>query len=87
MKVGTIIKKNSYYDSVLLMQISSEASKIPGVIEAAVLMGTELNKDVLKEIGLLTEEAMNAGPNDLIIAIAAEDEDTIEKAVEAIEKC
>jgi len=81
-----IVEKNTYYDSVLLMQISSEASKVPGVEEAAVLMGTDLNKDILKELGLLTEEAKNAGPNDLIIAVVAENDESINKAIETIEQ-
>jgi succinyl-CoA synthetase alpha subunit len=54
------------------MLVARELGKLPGVRDAAVLMGTEANKGILKEAGLLTPEAEAAQPNDLIIAVSAE---------------
>ena len=38
------IKKNTYYDSVTLMLISGRLEAVDGVEEAAVMMGTDHNK-------------------------------------------
>ena len=38
-----IVAKDSYYDSVFLMLINKELKKIPGVKDAVVSMGTEMN--------------------------------------------
>ena len=40
------IRENAYYDSVTLMLISKDVSKIDGVEKALVGMGTELNKEL-----------------------------------------
>lgn len=47
-----IINRNTYYDSVSLMRITSEITKIPGVKKASICMGTELNKELLVDSGL-----------------------------------
>lgn len=77
----TIVKKNSYYDSVTLMSLSNDIYKLDGVKEAVVSMGTEMNKDLLKNVDLATEESNNAGENDLIIALETEDEAVFEQTL------
>jgi hypothetical protein len=49
-------------------------------------MGTEVNLELLKEIGLLSGEAEAAEPNDLVIAIEAESEDAVEEACRQAEE-
>jgi len=71
--------KESYYDSVLLMRLAGEAGKLPGVSNISVGMGTPLNKDTIQELGLLLPEGEKATPNDLIIALSAETDETAEK--------
>ena len=44
--VSLQIKPNTYYDSITLMIISKELKKVPGVKEALVGMGTDLNLDI-----------------------------------------
>ncbi len=56
MPTKIVIKKNTYFDSVSLMSISTKANKLPGVEQAFVAMATEMNKGVLKNLGLLTPE-------------------------------
>lgn len=73
MAVKTIIKLSEYHDSVSLMLVAQELARLPGVIDAAVVMATEANKAILKEAGLLTPEAAAASPNDLVIAVHAAD--------------
>lgn len=41
-------KKNTYFDSVSLMSVSTKANKLPGVEQAFIAMATEMNKGVLK---------------------------------------
>ncbi len=82
-----VVKKNTFYDSSILMRAASEAKeKIEGVIEVAALMATDLNKKFLADVGLLIGEAVNATPSDLVIAVEAENEEAANKAIEFIEK-
>ncbi|MBB6405741.1 acyl-CoA synthetase FdrA [Arthrobacter sp. AZCC_0090] len=69
MSVTAVIKKNSYFDSVSLMSISTKANGIDGVEQAFVAMATEMNKGVLKNLGLLTPELAEAGNGDLMIVV------------------
>ncbi len=77
MPTKIVIKKNTYFDSVSLMFVSTKANKLPGVEQAFVAMATEMNKGVLKNLGLLTPELAEAKNGDLMIVIkgdAAKDE-------------
>lgn len=82
----TIIKKDSYYDSVTLMSLSNKILDVEGVEDAVVSMGTAMNKDLLNNIEMATAESEAAGENDLIIAIKAEDESKYEKALAKVEE-
>ena len=73
MTVKTLVKRSEYHDSVTLMLVARELSKLPGVLDAAVIMATEANKALLKQSGLLTPEAQAATPNDLVIAVGTSD--------------
>lgn len=53
---------------------------------ASLGMATPANRDVLAAAGLLTDEASGAGPNDLIIAVDADDEEVVEQALLAAEE-
>jgi FdrA protein len=81
-----IIKKNSYFDSVSLMTISEKGKFFPGVLEIVVSMGTETNKQLLQDVGFLEAQLVEVGPNDLIIAIRAEDDMAINSAAKKIEE-
>ncbi|MGW9415282.1 hypothetical protein [Arthrobacter cupressi] len=69
MSVTAVIKKNSYFDSVSLMSISTKANGLDGVGQAFVAMATEMNKGVLQNLGLLTPELAEAGNGDLMIVV------------------
>ena len=71
MKIQSKVFSNLYQDSVSLMQISARISKLPGIHNASVVMGTPMNLEQLREAGLGTE--LRAGPNDLIIAVMGEE--------------
>ena len=72
-----IVRKDSYYDSVFLMLISTDVKKLPGIGEAVVAMGTEMNRDLIAGMGLSNPEISAATANDLIIAVDAESEDAV----------
>lgn len=70
----TLIKVSEYHDSVSLMALAQQLARLPGLNDAAVVMATEANKELLKQAGLLTEEAEAATPNDLVIAVSGDSE-------------
>ena len=73
MSVKIVVKKNTYFDSVSLMSISTRANKIDGVEQAFVAMATEMNKGVLHNLGLLTPQLEAAKNGDLMIVINGKD--------------
>lgn len=85
MQSKTELRHNLYFDSVSLMRISGEVSALPGVKEVLVGMGTELNKELLQNMGLLNAEMENAAPNDLMIGILAETGAALDAALAEIE--
>jgi len=72
----SVVRRNAYADSITLLQVTALVAEQRGVQDAALVMATELNRDVLRQSGLLTDEAAAAGPNDLVIAVRAVDEAT-----------
>jgi FdrA protein len=70
----TRTRRNSYFDSVVLMRIAAALVARPGVEDASLMMGTPANKEILRAAGLLDAGGEAAGPNDLVIAVRAEAE-------------
>lgn len=64
-------RQGAYADSVTLMQVSRRVASADGVSAALVAMGTPLNLDLLDGMGFTAPAG--AGPNDLVIALRAED--------------
>ena len=73
---------NSYRDSVELMQIAAELEALVGIERAGLVMATPANQEVLVAAGLLSEAAAAAGPNDLVVAVAADSAEVAEQALE-----
>ncbi|MFF1356255.1 acyl-CoA synthetase FdrA [Streptomyces sp. NPDC058297] len=71
MSITAVVKKNTYFDSVSLMSLSTRANQLPGVEQAFIAMGTEMNKGVLSSLGLLTADLGTAGTGDLMIVVEA----------------
>lgn len=85
MHVVTQLRKGAYYDSVVLMQLQRALAALPGVDECGVVMGTNANKDLLAQSGLLTDEARTAGNEDLVIAVRAPSSQEAEAAVAQVD--
>ncbi|QCJ42230.1 acyl-CoA synthetase FdrA [Bacillus sp. S3] len=84
MTVQALIKPNTYFDSVSLMSLSTKANQIDGVEQAIIAMGTEMNKEVMKNVGLMTPEVEEAKTSDLIIVVKAATDELCENAFEGI---
>jgi FdrA protein len=76
-----IIKRNFFRDSVQMMLLSDQLKKESGVINAAIVMGTELNKNTLRTSGLLTIDGDKAGELDTIISLSCDDESSLNIAI------
>jgi FdrA protein len=79
------VRRHAYVDSVTLLQVSAEVLGLPSVQDAALVMATELNRGLLRESGLLLGDAVNAGPNDLVISLRAETDAAARTALEHAE--
>lgn len=72
MKLHSKNYPNLYKDSVSLMQVSAKLNAFEGVSQASVAMATEANIERMRDVGMQVE--MEARPNDLLIALMADDE-------------
>lgn len=80
------VRSGVYYDSVVLMQLQRALTAQPGVIDAGVVMGTDANKDLLAQSDLLAPEVHDAGADDMVLVIKAEDESTAQDALEKVDE-
>lgn len=75
-----------YHDSVRLMQASRALQQVPGVADALVAMATDLNLSLLRDMGFDMAPVAGAGPNDLILAVRADSDETIAAAKRALDE-
>jgi len=85
MTTKVIVKKATYRDSISLMKISNTVAKLPGITQAAVVMGTELNRRVLSEAGFADAAIGRAASDDMIVAIEAKDSTSMESSLKEVE--
>ena len=74
MQFLTRIKPSEYHDSITLMQVAAALLDMPGIEDAAVVMGTPANRELVDAAGLLTPEFAAARPDDLVIVVKAADD-------------
>ncbi len=72
MPVRALVLRSYYRDSMVLMGVAAEMRALAGVREAAALMGTPANQELLASAGLATTETGGATPSDLVLAVSAE---------------
>jgi FdrA protein len=77
-----LVLPSTYRDSVVLMHLSSTLERLPGVLQAAVMMGAPQNRALLRDAGLLTDAGAGAGPTDLLICVQAETPAVAEQAMQ-----
>ncbi len=80
------VRRGAYYDSVVLMHLQRSLAGLPGAIDAGVVMGTNANKEVLAQSGLLAPKARDAGADDLVIVVKAEDSQAAQAALDRVDE-
>lgn len=81
----SIIKENSYQDSVNLMLLTNKISTLDGVEQASIMMGTPANKDIFHSTAMYTDELDKAGPNDMCIVIKTDSQEHVSEVLDTIE--
>lgn len=82
----TRIRKDSYFDSVFLMQLSKSLKEKPGIADAVVAMATPMNLELLRNLGYAERELAGATPNDLVTAVECPDDESAEEAFAAAQE-
>jgi len=76
-----LVRADTYRDSVDLMRVAALLERLPSVSRAALMMATPANRELLSGAGLLDATAAAAGPNDLVVSVAARDKAAAERAL------
>jgi FdrA protein len=76
------LRAGAYLDSVRLMQLSAAVRAVPGVSGALVAMATPLNLELAEGMGFPAPDG--ATPDDLLVAVAAEDERRLAAGLERL---
>ncbi|MBY0121242.1 acyl-CoA synthetase FdrA [Bacillus sp. S/N-304-OC-R1] len=82
----TIIKKNSYQDSINLMLLTNAVATTEGINKVQIMMATPSNKDIYKDAGLYTDELGAAESNDMAIVIDTDDENKVAIVLEKVDQ-
>ncbi|MDR1935785.1 MAG: acyl-CoA synthetase FdrA, partial [Candidatus Accumulibacter sp.] len=82
----TIIRKNSYQDSITLMLLTNTIATLDGVAKVSIMMGTPANKDILAASGLGTPELAGAGANDIAMVMDIDGENRVEGLLAAVDE-
>ncbi len=80
------IRPGAYADSIVLMQLQGALAKLPGVLDAGVVMGAPANLDLLAANGLLPEEIAAARPDDLLLVVRAETDEAAAAALAEVDR-
>src|SRR5687767_16008058 len=73
------IRRGLYKDSIVLMRVAEALTRLPGVREAALVMATPANKEMLGVAGRLPVDAVSATAEDLLLVVDADD-DAVERS-------
>lgn len=81
------VRQNLYRDSMQLLKISDSIKRASdGVVEASVIMATPTNKEVLMRLGFRPSAVGEAQESDIIIAIRARDNKSLDAAIAAADR-
>jgi FdrA protein len=85
MVIKARVKRNTYFDSITLMKIARTLTEMDGVEDAAAIMATEANLQLLQEAGLTPFEG-DAGAADVLLVVRANDAGSAEAALQSAEE-
>ncbi len=77
--------RNTYRDSVSLMQVSARIASLAGIRKASVVMATEGNIALLSQARLI-DAGVSAAPSDLLVVIEGETDDALSAALAECEQ-
>ena len=80
------VRHGFYLDSVALMRLSRAISDLDGVAEAAVMMGTPANKQLLADATLIQDAGVEATGSDLIVGVRAADAGCAQRALDEVRR-
>lgn len=83
--VRCLARSGAYHDSVVLMRLQAALAALPGVADAAAVMGTDANRELLAASGLMTPEAERARPEDLLVVVKARSEAAATEALRRVD--
>jgi FdrA protein len=86
MPLRALVRRSSYRDSMVLMRVAEAVRALPGVRDAAALMGTPANHELLASADLATDETRGAAAGDLVIAVLADTDAAAEGGVAEAER-
>jgi len=76
------VLRGFYLDSVALLRMSQTLVALDGVDEAAMMMGSPSNRQIMADAGILDATGEAAEGGDLVIGIRADSQDAAERALE-----
>lgn len=85
MTISVRIRHGEYYDSVTLLEVAQKVLHLPGVVDAAVVMGTPANRGILANAELYDTACEAATADDLVLVVKADDATQGEAALDAAE--
>jgi FdrA protein len=85
MNIRVELRRGAYRDSVTLMRASQAVASRDGVSAAIVAMATPLNLELYERLGFDPAAAAKATPNDLLVAVQAEDDAALAAALAEVE--
>lgn len=68
------VRSGSYHDSIVLMQLQSRLAELPGIADAGAVMGSEANRELLTDAGLLPPDLGPTAADDLIVVVRTTEE-------------
>jgi FdrA protein len=80
-----LVRANTYHDSIKLMRISEALGALDGVVRAAAVMATPLNRELLADDGLLPT-GVDVSPDDLLVTVLGEDDESAERALARLDE-
>lgn len=77
-----VVFRDTFLDSVSLMEVSNKLQEIEGIAKVYVIRGTSANKRILAESGFSVEEFADAEDTDLIVAVEGASSAIVERCLE-----
>ncbi|MGK0172044.1 MAG: FdrA protein, partial [Gammaproteobacteria bacterium] len=75
-----VVQRSFYLDSVALMRLTQQLTSEFDLTDAAVMVATPSNLELMAQAGLLTSAAADATANDVVIALAGHDKGVLARA-------